>query len=492
MVAFASIHFAMIRSFFFSIACSLPGLLNAQPAAIDWSMELPCATPAEGCTRPRVVINADGAPVVLWGRETGMKADFVAVGDGGGFSAPQQVTYMSTPPAVDYWMGGDIAAVGNEVWISFKATPEETMPAYARRSLDGGYTWGDTIRISNDAWTRFASIAIGNAGEPVVQYMQFDAGFANARYVTTRMSGGAFQPSLAASTPFAPGNVCDCCPGQVVAADDVVVALYRNAGPNIRVIYGAASADGGDTYVAGGLLDATNWNLGGCPATGPDGYVAGDSVRYVWMSGALNGSKVNLCSAALDDFALSPMVKVHPGQSASTEQNYPRIAGSGDTLGIVWEQTVSLERNILFSWSTTGIDGLSAPDTVNTSLGGAERTPDIAFADGAFHVVWSDEATGLVNYRKATLMETTGIEGPAATPQFRAWPMPATITLNVDLPDGVRATLRLFDAVGHCVWTSQGSGRQLELGSIAPGTYVLLASDEHGASLGRVLVQLVH
>ena len=321
--------------------------------------------------------------------------------------------------------------------------------------------------------------------------MLFDASFANARYATTRMSGGNFQPAVTVNTPFAPGNVCDCCPGQVVAAGDAVVALYRNAGPNIRVIYGAASVDGGDTYPAGGLLDVSNWNLAGCPSTGPDGYIVGDSIRYVWMSGALNGSKVNVCSAALGDFGLSPLVKVHPGQPSTTEQNYPRIAGSGDTLGIVWEQTVMNERNILFAWSTTGIDGLSAPDTVNTSLSGASRTPDIAYADGMFHIVWSDEVTGTVNYRMAMLMNTTGITSADAPAGFKAWPVPATTTLHVQLPDGVRATLRLFDTAGRCVLTAFGGSQQLDLASIAPGRYVLRAADNEGRSLGQVPVQVV-
>ncbi|MEO8590720.1 MAG: hypothetical protein ABI432_15200, partial [Flavobacteriales bacterium] len=467
------------------------GLLCAQNTNISWSAAEPISTASNGGTRPRIAMNGDGNPVVLWGRESGMKANFVAVGNGTGFNMPVQVTYMSTPPAIDYWMGGDIAALGNEVWISYKATPEDVMPMYVRRSLDGGTTWGDTVRITNDPWTRFPSIAIGNAGEPVVQYMQFDDGFANARYVTTRMSGGMFQPAVDVSIPFAPGNVCDCCPSQVVATNDVVVPLYRNAGPNIRVIYGAASADGGASYSVGGLLDPTNWNLAGCPSTGPDGYIAGDSVRYVWMSGALNGSKVDARSAALSDFGTGGLVKVHPGQTAATVQNYPRIAGQGDTVGIVWEQDVAGELNILFSWSTTGLSGLSAPDTVNTSLMGSQRTPDIAYADGAFHVVWSDEATGVVNYRTATLNSTTSGLATVAMTRFSAWPNPASTMLHVELQDAEDAVLRLFDNAARCVLAVPGRSQQLDLGTIAPGSYLLRASDGQGRTIGQLPVQVL-
>lgn len=270
----------------------------------------------------------------------------------------------------------------------------------------------------------------------------------------------------------------------------MVVALYRNAGPNIRVIYGAASADGGSTYQSGGLLDPTNWNLNACPATGPDAYIAGDSVRYVWMSGASNGSKVNLCSAALSDFALSTMVKVHPGQPSTTMQNYPRIAGGGDTLGVVWEQMVGSDRNVLFSWSTTGINGLSAPDTINTSLSGSQRTPDIAYADGTFHIVWSDEATDVVSYRAAILINATGLNEHHEAFSLNAWPSPASATLNVELPSVVAVTFRLIDANGRCALMASAGNMQLDVSGLRPGTYVLQATDARGRVLAQQTVQI--
>jgi hypothetical protein len=100
------------------------------------------------------------------------------------------------------------------------------------------------------------------------------------------------------------------------------------------------STDGGASYGIGGQLDGTNWNVSMCPSSGPDGYVAGDSIRYVWMSGAVSGSKVNICSAALNDLATGNRRMVHPGQTSANSQNFPRIAGAGDTLGVVWQQTV--------------------------------------------------------------------------------------------------------------------------------------------------------
>ncbi|MGV9012954.1 MAG: hypothetical protein ACOH13_10215 [Flavobacteriales bacterium] len=469
----------------------LPALLSAQNTGITWSAPVTCGSPAQGGTRARVVVNGNGDPVVLWGRVND-PADFVAVGDGSSFGPPQQVSYPGTPPAVDFWMGADIAALGNELWICYKATPEATMPAFARRSLDGGLTWGDTVRITDDVWTRFPSIAIGTAGGPVVQYMQFDANFSNARQVTTRMVGGTFQPPVEVSAPFAPGQVCDCCPNQVTADGTTVVPLYRNAGPDIRVMYGAVSQDAGATYPIGGLLDPTGWNLSQCPSSGPDGYIAGDSVRYVWMSGATNGTKVYLASAALADLSHTAALPLLPGQGSTIAQNYPRIAGSGDTLGIVWEQAAGGARNILFSWSTTGMAGLSAPDTVNTAFTGAQRIPDIAYANGAFHIVWSDVDAGVARYRRADLATGTGVGTVAQAAEFQVWPLPARDALHVAVSGDREGQLRLFSPNGQCVWTGTMAGSTIDVSGFVSGPYVLKAKDAAGNSLGTVIVPIIH
>jgi hypothetical protein len=135
--------------------------------------------------------------------------------------------------------------------------------------------------------------------------------------------------------------------------------------------------------------------------------------------------------------------------------------------------------------------GLSIPDTVNIGADGEQSTPDIAYADGAFHIVWSNDATGVVNYRKATLTNTTGVDEAADAPALNVWPIPANNTLHVALPAGQQGTMRLVDAAGHCVLTAPGSSRELAVGHLAQGRYVLEVTDGQGRSLGRSPVQIV-
>ena len=449
--------------------------------SISWGTALDCNAPGQGTYRPRIAINGDGFPVVLWG-DMSPNSNHVAIGNGTGFGMPVEVSAAGCVPAVADFMGSSIEAAGNTVWVVMKATPEDTEPVYVRRSNDGGLTWGDTIRVEpfDGLVSRFPSIDVADPDAPLVQYMQFDNGFAGARHVVTRLDGSTFTAPVQVSAPYAPGLVCDCCPSQIVAEGDRAIALYRNAGPDIRVMYGAASDDGGTTFPVGALLDNTGWPLTACPSSGPDGYLFGDSIRYVWMSGANNGTKVYIGSAHAVDLSLGSQGNVHPGQMSMLQQNFPRIAGSGDTLGVVWQQHMSGQYEILFSWSVTGPAGLSTPDTVNTDLIGAQKTPDIAYADGAFHIVWSEGATEQVQYRKATVSNNVALQENAAPAMVASWPNPVRDVLHVEGSQWTAA--EIIDAQGKvCERTVVKSGT-IDMSRFPPGAYSVKLFDRVGGT----------
>ncbi len=460
----------------------LATFLNAQ--ALVWEDPVDVATEESGDRRPRVVVNATGHPVVLWSASDG--ACFTAMGMGVGFMAPVRVNPEGTTIAAADWQGPAIASSGDVLWAVFKALPEENAPCYLVESTNGGASWGDTLRLDPDDGlvSRFPSVAITDDGSPVVQYMQFTSGYLEPRMVVRAWSNGSPLDPAPVSAPYAPGEVCDCCTGEVEASGSGVVAIYRNAGGNIRTIWGAASTDGGATFPVGAEVDNTDWFLAACPSSGPDLCISGDSIRYVWMSGEENGTKVYLASAHAATLALGAQIHAHPGQVGSLQQNYPRIAGSGDTLGLVWEQNFQGQREILFAWSTNGIGGLGVPDTVNTVLTAAQRTPDIAFADGAFHIVWSEPATGQIRYRRAHLLEGTGVPVPSPASAMRIHY--DGLMDRVLISGLVPRTCQLFDASGRILFSASGPTQEIPVQGVVPGCYLVRAVDDSGrAHLAR-------
>lgn len=417
---------------------------------------------------------------------------FAAVFDGASFTAPAPLHPAGVEPWSTTWAGGDVDAVGNDLAAVYSTGGNGVGPIYCVRSSDGGFTWSDTVRVAPfpGLEARFPTVAMVPLQGPVVQYMEFDPGWANARYVTARsLDGGqSFEPPVPVSAQHAPGEVCDCCTGQILADANTVVGLFRNAGSNIRTIWGAASVDDGASFPIGGELDDTGWSFNACPSSGPDAYVTGDTLRYVWMSGAVNGTKIHAASAALSDMGAMASMNVHGGQPVNLQQNFPRIAGNGDTLGIVWQQTSVGQVEILFSWSVTGLAGLSVPDTVNASLAGLQKNPDLVFASGMFHIVWEDHPSGTVRYRSATLTDDSAIDGVEGSPLL-LWPSPVSDVLHVgSAPPGTKR-IALIDGSGRIALDLQFRAT-IDISSLATGPYQLVLRDAGNSVVasGRVAV----
>lgn len=456
----------------------IPTLLSAQ--ALVWDAPQDVAPENSGALRPRVVVNADGNPVVLWTRSSTLGC-FVSVGSDAGFGPSVRLNPEDLDIAAADWHGPALAAHGSTVAVAFKGLPEDTAPCYLIQSTDGGYNWGDTLRVDplDGLVSRFPSVAVKADGSPVVEYMQFTSGYLEPRHVVRTWMGGSFMPAVQVSAPFAPGEVCDCCTGEVTASGNGVVALYRNAGGNIRTVWGASSVDGGMGFPVGAEVDNTNWSLAACPSSGPDLYFAGDSIRYVWMSGEDNGIKVFLGSAQAGTLALGPQGNVHAFQPSALQQNFPRIAGSGDTLGVVWEQLSAGQREVLFAYSTSGIAGLGIPDTVNVTLTGMQETPDIAYADGVFHIVWSEPSNGQVRYRRAELSDGTAMgEMPVTTMRVHFDPLELAIVVIGIQPE----LIRLWDTSGRMLLSSADGSLRVTIGDFAPGCYLVEAVDDDGVA----------
>jgi hypothetical protein len=402
-------------------------------------------------------------------------------------SIPLAVHPASVPAWADTWAGGDIAAYGDTVIAVYSTGQQGVGTLYASRSVDGGISWPDTVSLAplSGMEARFPTVGYVPGKGPVVQYMEFDPNWLDPRYVVVNSQdgGSTYSAPVPISAPFAPGEPCDCCTGQIVAEVEDVVGLFRNNDNNLRTIWGASSMDGGDSFGAGEELDQTGWVINSCPSSGPDGYIVDDSIRYVWMSSASNGTKTYFGTARLSDLSIGVNALVHGGQPQNLSQNFPRIAGVGDTLGIVWEQFSSGQREILFSWSASGWSGLSAPDTVNVDLSGQQRVPDIAFNNGIFHIVWQDDATSTIRYRTASIDPDAAIAESPSVETMACWPVPAREVLHISVPP--RSTyLQVLDAKGLVVLRDDAVS-MLNVSGLAAGWYSLYALGANGKVLGR-------
>ena len=134
------------------------------------------------------------------------------------------------------------------------------------------------------------------------------------------------------------------------------------------------------------------------------------------------------------------------------------------------ESITSGEPDIYFAWSVSGLAGLSDPELVAASAGD-QFTPDIAYANGAFHIVWSDATTGRVRYRKATITNSAGMRGTDARPTMHCWPNPATDVLHVE--GGPFSQLRITDTAGRERMQLPANTTTVDVSALATGIYFL-------------------
>ena len=444
--------------------------------------------------RPRIHLATDGWPVVLWGDaaiDAVHSAYFTSMAT---WPTEEVSALVQGNPYVADWTGAETATDGTHAWAVYGTGGGADGPLYLHHFMNGYPNASDTLRIDPPVGFEYKlpTVTALPGGEAAILAMSTATGWSDAEYVLLRTTGGgtALLPSVPVSVPVAPGEVCDCCTGHVLADGNTVVALFRNNNSNLRSIWAAVSTDGGATFTTGAEVDPTAWTIAACPSSGPDAYIAGDSLRMVWMSGAVNGTKSYARSMNLQTLALGPLIAIHPAQSQSLSQNFPRIAGSGDTLGVVWQQGQAGQFEILISSSVTGWAGLSVPDTVNFDLIGSQKNPDITFLNGTFYMVWQDIPSASVRYASAVLVNDVAVPEVQGVPLLHVWPVPAKDVLHIaTVADAAQYVV--IDALGREVKAGRVHAGPIDVAQLPTAGYSLSLRNNAGGIVGRAAFTIV-
>ncbi|MFT5336435.1 MAG: hypothetical protein ACI9YL_000431 [Luteibaculaceae bacterium] len=447
------------------ILLALPTVCSAQ--SLIWGdVKVVIEELSMGYARPKIHLDANNEPVVMWGRATNREV-FVSTMNNGAFGAPVMVTPDGGSAYVQSWTGPSLATRGDSVFVAYKSMPDMEGFVYVRGSLDGGKTFGDTVRIPNDSWARFPEVSIGPDGQVVVDFMKFEPGFMEPHYATSVSwdGGQTFSEPLSASGG-AVGEACDCCPGFVLADGDRIVVMFRNNDSDLRDMWVSVSEDGGVSYV-GADVDNNNWMISSCPSTGPEAILLGDSLYMAWMSGATGYSRVNVGKVNLTN--LSSAVNYELTPNAQSNQNYPKVAGNKDVLGVVYQESAAGNTDIRFAFSTTGVEGLMtmSAELVNVDLLGTQMNPDVVYANGMFHFVWQDQKSKAVLYRSAQVDFTSEINQEQLVRIGTVFPNPATNKLSVS----GKGFFEIFSMDGSLMFS--GDGNEVDIKAWPVGAYVL-------------------
>lgn len=436
----------------------------------------------KGYARPRVeALNGDGV-YILWGDKTKDKMH------GARYENDQWSINELNPSGLNVftadWAGPEMASNGNNILVSFKALPENKEFIYSILSQDGGKNFQSEVRIDSNVWTRFPAPAFDPSNNAYVAFMEFDSAFLDPHYAVSYSSdgGNSYGPGTPASV-FAQGEACDCCPAHVLGDQNDVHLFFRNNDNNLRDMWVVKSENNGSSFDKGADIDLNNWMINSCPSTGPDALDRGDSIIVVWMSAGSGASRINYAMVEKANLIVSGSGEVSSTAPASSNQNYPRISGSGDTIGVVWQESGGGKIQILAKFSQNGLSGLgSAPiDTISEGTALIQGNPDIDYRSGIFHIVWQNNIDRSIHYRKASLNSWLKVKAIDHSEGFGIHPNPANNNMKLLIPEfmlGCQYNIYGSDGKILSSGTLTSIETDLDVSKLSRGAYVLSVTKE--------------
>ena len=368
--------------------------------------------PSEGYDRPRVVITANNSPFVIWSKPSTPKAIKARKWNGNSFDSTFNLVNSDLMPTG--FIGPEIAANGDTVYLIFESLLHNNHVIYLKRSLDGGITFSDTIRVSDNSNThKFAmpNISVREDGNPVVSYMECLPNWTDWKQVVkTSFNFGMSFSSATDVSALAPGEPCDCCQSTLVTNGNNVYLLFRNDDNNVRNTYIAKSTDDGLTFSDTQDLDDINWVLNACPTSSPVGAVIGDSIMVVRRNGGSGVNELYKSNVNKDDLQKSYFSQVE--SSGSSLQDKAEIATDLNNFVSVWDENRNGNKDCFYS--VIGSDGKSLYNGIisDTATFGHKIEPDITYGGpytGNFSVVYTASTAREVHFLYSTLTQISAI-----------------------------------------------------------------------------------
>ena len=456
-----------------------------------WNDPIPVASETFRNLHPRIALDRQNDPVIIWGNDY-EAAVYFSKWNGTAFSMPQKINPGGMVVFAASWAGPDLAAYGDTIYIVYKQSPEDLMPAYLQYSYDGGTTFSLPVQIDdiNDSISRFPCVTTDQVGNPVVGFMKFNPDFSNARYVAVKSNdyGYSFSTDILAST-YSGGKVCDCCPATITSVGNYAALLYRDNLSNIRNSWAGISYNGGETFPEGIQVDQNDWMLMSCPSSGPDGIIAGDSLYSVFMSAASGYNMVYFSRSSLSDLSDESDQEIEPYYAGLDMQNYPRIANYGNSAALLWIESAGGTSSIKTMFTADITEPLpDVYDIVSSSETPGIENADIILSPDAVHIVWQDNVSGKVMYRKATYSQPEYTNDIPENFYITVYPVPAKDEVTIKWNDNEAEIEQIFctNLSGgklKLTYKMQSNQAVVDISELTPGYYSLHLITTDGRNL---------
>ncbi len=366
-----------------------------------------------GAIRPRVALSGN-TPLVMMGKTATPKELNVARWNGSGFNTPVNVLPGPIDILIHPFDAPSFATNGQDVFVTYFNLPHSNSDVFTVKSSDGGVTWNNAVQVTNigDSIPALVDVDILGNGNPLVSWIQTTSNWHFPKQVVARSNdgGSSYLPPIDA-TALTAGEPCECCASTVIADGNTVALLFRNNDNNARDAFASISTDGGASFPDLVQVDFSGWIVPACPSSGPVGFISEGNLNAAWMTEGEGQASIKFGRLDLQSLQAGGNIDVDATAPLGATQDQPQIAGRGDTIGVVWEDTRNGTKDIYFAYTTTGPTGfnpsINITDSTNTL--GSQVSPDVAYNHGVFHLVYHDQSNNRVVYRTIALSTTVGV-----------------------------------------------------------------------------------
>ncbi len=341
---------------------------------------------SEGYDRPRVIVTANNYPFIIWSKLSSPKSIKAKKWNGTTFGNAVDVVGSDLMPTG--FIGPEIAAKGDTVYLIFESLLHANHVIYLKKSFDGGLTFSDTIRVSENSNThKFAmpNVAVCEDGNPVISYMECLPNWTDWKQtVRTSFDFGTTFSAAADVSSLAPGEPCDCCQSTMVTnGNNDVFLLFRNNDTNVRNSYIAKSNDGGLTFTSAQDLDDVNWVFNSCPTSSPVGAVNNDSIMVVRRNGGSGVNELYKSNVNMNDLQKSYFTQLDASNAPLQDKaEIASFKNSPNWSVVVWEENRNGVKECFYSIIDDNGANLNAGVVSDTSIFGHKIEPDITYVGG--------------------------------------------------------------------------------------------------------------
>lgn len=368
----------------------------------------------------QIAASGDTVHVVWWDKSDGNWEIYYIRSTDGGVSWPTTTRLTNDPKTSQYPSIAVSGSFVHVVWCDWKTGNREI---YYRRSTDGGTSWDDEQRLTNDtANSHLPSISISGSYVHLVWTSRDDSKMAyEVHYKHSTDGGTTWGPETWLSSDYYIAS------GQSIAS----------AGPNVLVVWSDSRTGNSEIYARRSTDGGLNWGedeqltnaLGASEL--PSVSMSGSSIYVVWRDQREGGPRIFYKQSVDGGLSWGEDIRLTNTISAS-----PNIASCDTLVSFVWEDYRNGIPEIFCKYSMDGGSIWSADSLLNDISLSSQR-PFIAISGSALHTIWFDfrdgnfeiyykrNPTGLpVGIKEDRMINSEGI--------VRIYPNPSSRQLTVD------------------------------------------------------------